>query len=103
MVKSENGMITTDVVLSIVAIMVFSLLFVALMYNNALENNKLKLQGLAIADITQTFESIGIANYSNVTNANADSFIPHDVTAPYGRLYIERRRHIEKSYCNSIL
>ena len=77
--KSESGIVTTDVVLSIIAIMIFSVLFISLMYNNSIENIKLKQEGLAIADITETFENIGIADYTDVTNENADSFIPEDV------------------------
>ncbi len=77
--KSESGIVTTDVVLSIIAIMIFSVLFISLMYNNSIENIKLKQEGLAIADITETFENIGIADYTDVTNENADSFIPEGV------------------------
>ena len=38
--KNEKGIITTDVVLSIIVIMMFSVLFISLMYNNAVENAK---------------------------------------------------------------
>ena len=79
-VKNEKGIITTDVVLSIIAIMIFSVLFISLMYNNSIENIKLKQQALAIADITEIFENIGIANYENITNENIASFISNDVS-----------------------
>ncbi len=77
--KNEKGIITTDVVLSIIVIMMFSVLFISLMYNNAVENIRLKAHGIAVADLTETFENIGAADYEDVTNENIYSFVPENI------------------------
>ena len=79
--KTENGIITTDVVLSIIVIMMFSVLFISLMYNNAVENIRLKAQGIAIADLTETFENIAAADYEDVNTNNIYSFIPENIAS----------------------
>ena len=76
--KDEKAIVTTDIILSILAIMIFSTLIISLMFNNKLENVKLKQYGLAIADITETFEKVGIADYEEVTADNTN-LLPTDI------------------------
>lgn len=78
-VKKNNGFVAVDMVLAILGIMIFSGLIVSLMYNNALENLKIKRETLAVIYLTETLENIGIANYEDVTTENIQNFIPSDL------------------------
>lgn len=69
-IKKENGLAGTDVVIAVVVIMLFSTLIIALIYNNFMENVKLKREALAMIYITEIFENVGIANYEDLKNGN---------------------------------
>ena len=86
-IKDNKGFVLTDMVLAIIAIMIFSILIVSLMYNNSLENLKIKREALATIYLTETLENIGIANYSEVTEENIENLIPADA--------IEKKYNIE--------
>lgn len=64
--KKENGFTIIDTVIAIIAITVFSTLIITLIYNNALENIKLKKETLAMIYITEIFEKVGIESYENL-------------------------------------
>lgn len=72
--KSSKGFIGTDVIISIIAIMIFSSIILALILNNSLENIKLYKQAQATIFLTETLENIGdydyikVADYSNEYN-----------------------------------
>lgn len=78
-INRESGFVGVDMILSILAVLIFSGLIISLMYNNAVENIKIKRQALAIIYLTETFENIGIANYEDVTQENKANFIPTEV------------------------
>lgn len=77
--SSNKGFVGIDMTVAIVAIIVFSGLIITLMYNNYLENIKIKKEALATIYLTQIFENIAIADYQDVTQANIDNFIPADL------------------------
>lgn len=93
--KEENGLAGVDMIIAIVALMIFSTLIVALMYNNILENVKLKKETLAMIYITEIFENVGIESYQNlkvgeyedITNIfydeNIRNLIPQDIEDSY--------------------
>ena len=78
-IKGNNGFVGIDMVVAILAIMVFSGLIVSLMYNNAIENLKIRREALATIYLTETLENIGMAAYEEVTQENAQNFIPEDL------------------------
>ena len=67
----------------IIAIIIFSTIIISLMYNNALQNKKIKKEALAIIYITETFENVGIASFDDITSDNISNFVPIEV----GRYY----------------
>ena len=77
-VKKDNGLVGVDMIIAIIAITIFSTLIVSLMYNNAIENVKLKKETLAMIYITETFENIEIESYDNVTEDNISILVPEE-------------------------
>ena len=75
-VNKNSGFVAVDMVISIIAIMIFSILIVSLMNNNVIENVKLKKETLAMIYITETFENIGIENYDNIIIENVNKLVP---------------------------
>lgn len=75
-VKKDNGFVGIDMVIAIIALMIFSTLIITMIYNNVVANVKLKKDTLAMIYITEIFENIAIADYDTVTQANKDAFIP---------------------------
>ena len=66
-VKKENGLVGVDIVMAVLALMIFSSLIFIMIFNNTVENIKLKKETMAIIYITEVFEEIGIQNYSMIT------------------------------------
>ena len=64
--KKENGLAGIDMVIAIIAIMIFSTLIISMIHNNTIENVKLKKETLAMIYITEIFENIGIQSYDNL-------------------------------------
>lgn len=64
--KKENGFTTMDAVIAIIAITIFSTLIITLIYNNAIENIKLKKENLAMIYITEIFENVGFESYDSL-------------------------------------
>ena len=67
-IKKENGLAGVDLVIATIAIIAFSTIIVFLMYNNTMENIKLKKETLAMIYITEILENVGIENYLNLVN-----------------------------------
>lgn len=78
-INSNKGFVGVDMVLAILAIIIFSAIIVSMMYNNFLENSKINRQALAIIYLTETLENVGIAAYDDVTQENINNFIPSDI------------------------
>lgn len=79
-VKKSNGLAGIDMVIAVIAVLIFSTLIISMMYSNVLENVKLKKETLAMIYITEIFENIGIASYNDVTEENINNFIPEEVS-----------------------
>ena len=73
--KTEKGFVGIDMVLAIAAVMIFSVLIIALMNNNYLQNIKVNKKALATIYLTETLENIGIAKYEDITQSNIDNII----------------------------
>lgn len=94
-VKQEKGFTGIDVAIAIIAITLFSTLIVTLIYNNFLENTKLKKETLAMIYITEIFENVGIQSYEKLENGNyedignnsysdnIEKLVPLDITGKY--------------------
>lgn len=63
----NKGFTSTDIIISIIAIMLFASLIVSLILNNALKNVKLYKEAEATLYLTETFEQIGMANYTTAS------------------------------------
>lgn len=73
MKRKNNGFIGVDMTIAVLAILIFSALSISLIYNNFLENAKIKKEALATIYLTETLENIGMANYDDVTQENIDN------------------------------
>lgn len=82
-IKRNSGFVAIDMVVAIIAIMIFSILIISLMHSNVVENVKLKKETLAMIYITETFENIGIATYDNVTVDNINNLVPENARDEY--------------------
>lgn len=82
-IKSNKGFVGVDAVIAIVAVVVFSGLIISLMYNNFLENVKIKREALASIYLTEIFENIAIAKYVDITqeyvNNPTSGIIPEEL------------------------
>ena len=83
MKKNQNGFVGVDMAITIIAIVTFSTLIISLMYNNFLENAKLKKEALAMVYITETFENVGMAQFDEVTQESIDNLLPEDAKKYY--------------------
>lgn len=79
----NKGFTSTDIIISIIAIMLFSSLIVSLILNNALKNVKLYKEAEATIYLTETFEQIGMANYTTVSEYSNqyDGCIPQEAAS----------------------
>lgn len=76
MLKNNKGFTGADIVIAIVAIIIFTSTILALMYNVKFENLKIRAKLLADIYLTETLENIGIASYDDVSQENIDNLIP---------------------------
>ena len=95
--KKDKGIAGVDIVIAVVALMLFSTLILSLIYNNVAENVKLKKETLAMIYITEIFENVGIESYENlengtyenigenndIDNINIKNLIPEDAKKQY--------------------
>lgn len=73
MSKKNNGFVGLDMTIAVLAIIIFSALIISLMYNNALENAKIKKETLGAIYLTETLENVGIVNYNDLTQDNINN------------------------------
>ena len=85
-IKKENGLAGIDMVIAIIAIMLFSTLILSMTYTNVMEEIKLTKETLAMIHITEVFEKIGISNYSDVTEENRNNFISEEIRKRYDNI-----------------
>lgn len=78
--KKDKGLAGVDIVIAIIALMVFSTLIISLIYNNVAENVKLKKETLAMIYITEIFENVGIESYENLENGSYEDLGKNDYT-----------------------
>lgn len=83
MIRNKDALAGLDMIISIVAIFIFSVLIISLMYNNAIENIKLAKENLAMIHITEIFENVGIEKFENITQENIYNLIPEGVQNNY--------------------
>lgn len=81
--KKTNGLAGIDMIIAVIAVMIFSTLIVSMLYNNVLENVKLKKETMAMIYSTEIFENIAIESYDNVTQENSSNFVPQEVLDNY--------------------
>jgi len=82
-VKKSKGLAGIDIIIAIIAVSIFSTLIFSLMYNNLVENVKLKKETLAMIYMTEIFENIAIADYDDITEQNITRLVPWDITNNY--------------------
>ena len=80
--RNSKGFVGVDMTLAIVAVIIFSILIIALISNNLIENLKVNKKALATIYLTETLENIGIAKYEDITKDKiehiAQNLIPKD-------------------------
>lgn len=81
--KKNNALAGIDIVIAVVAIIIFSTLILSLITTNVTGNVKIAKETIAMIYMTEIFENIGTANYDNVTEGSKDSFIPSNVSGDY--------------------
>lgn len=64
-IKKDNALAGIDIIIAIIAVTIFSTLIISMIYNNIIENVKLKKEALAMIFITEIFENVGIEAYDN--------------------------------------
>ena len=82
-VKKNSGFVGADIVIAILAVTIFATLILTMMYNNVIENVKIKKETLAMIYITEIFEKIGTESYENVTEGNINNFVSEEVRNQY--------------------
>lgn len=81
--KKHNALAGIDIVIAVVAIIIFSTLILSLITTNASENIKIAKETIAMIYMTEIFENVGIAEFDNVTEENKDSLVPQGVNGDY--------------------
>ena len=76
MIKDNKGFTQTDIVISIIAVMLFTTIILSVMINVKNSNAKLKAKSIANIYMKEILENIGIAQYEDVTEENKSKFIP---------------------------
>lgn len=72
-IKKDNALAGIDMMIAVIAIIIFSTLLIALICNNAIENVKLVKESMAMIYITEIFENIGIQAYGDEVYNNIGS------------------------------
>lgn len=78
-IKNVKGFVGVDIVIGILAVFIFSTLIISLMYNNFLENLKIKKDAMAAIYLTEIFESIAIEDYDNISQENILNLVSSDL------------------------
>ena len=72
-VKKENALVGIDMVITVVVVIIFSVIILTLITNNAMENVKTTKDTMAMIYITEIFEKIAIKPYDDVVYNNLNS------------------------------
>ena len=72
MLKNKKGFTGIDISIAVTAIIIFTSIILALMYNVKMENLKMQRKLLANIYLTETLENVGIAKYDDVTSENTN-------------------------------
>lgn len=82
-INSKKGFVGVDMILAIIAVIVFSVLIVALTSNSLIEILKINKKALATIYLTEMLENIAILEYEDVTeekiNAMSEELIPEEL------------------------
>lgn len=81
--KKNNALAGIDIVIAVVAIIIFSTLILSLITTNVTGNVKIARETIATIYMTEIFEKIGLADYDDVTADNNVKFIPENVSGDY--------------------
>lgn len=68
--KNDKAMTMTELIISIVAIIMFSTLIFSLFYYNVMENYKLTKETMAMIHMTEILENVGIESFENLNVGN---------------------------------
>jgi len=75
-IKENSGMVGVDMVIAIIAVMIFSTLIITMISNIIMQNVKLKKDTLAIIYLTEIFENVAIEPYGNITQNKINNLVP---------------------------
>ena len=82
-INSKKGFVGVDMILAIIAVIVFSVLIVALTNNSLIEVLKINKKALATIYLTEMLENIAILEYEDVTEekikAMSEELIPEEL------------------------
>lgn len=81
--KKNNALAGIDIVIAVVAIIIFSTLILSLITTNVTGNVKIARETIATIYMTEIFEKIGLADYDDVTKERSKEFIPENVSGDY--------------------
>ena len=102
-IKKNNGFIGVDMGIAVIAILAFSGLIISLMYNNYLENARVKMEAMSTIYLTEILENIGIANYDNVKQDEINNFIPSDMKNSVYNAKIEVNSNLSETQKEDII
>lgn len=81
--KKNNALAGIDIVIAVVAIIIFSTLILSLITTNVTGNVKVARETIATIYMTEIFEKIGLADYDDVTEDENNEFISENVLGDY--------------------
>ena len=93
-IKNSKGFTGTDIVLSIILVIIFTSIILSLMYNVKMENDKIKLKTITNIYLMETLENIGIASYEEITNENINLF-PAEMSDSFGKTINVQQLNLE--------
>ena len=88
-IKKENALAGIDMVIAVIAIILFTTLILTLMSTNATKNLKIATETMAMIYMTEILENIGIADFEDVVQENAETFIPSAALERYDSIEIQ--------------
>ena len=82
-IKNNKGFLAIDTVVAVIAMMIFSVLIITMIYTNFMTNYKVRIRTLSTIYLVETLEKIGIAKYDEVTSENTENFMPSNMRKNY--------------------
>ena len=84
--RKESALAGIDIIIAIIAIIIFSGLIISLIYNNVIENVKLKKSTMAMIHLTEISENIGIQDYDaevyNIIGTEYTEILEENILVP---------------------